>query len=305
MRVESANSGRPESPPDSLAVLASCKPGGRATVVLPTIMPSTRRRRAAPTTSSSSLKVRSGAILMRSGVRPGLPAHARARVDHAGEQIVEQLALLQVAQAGRVGRRDVDREVARHRREGLDQAHIVGDAVGAVLVGPHIDPDQAAGAGARRQPRQHRLRAFAVEAEPVDDALVGRQPEQARARIAGLRPRRHGADLDEAEAEPQQRVRHLAMLVEAGRHADRIGKIEAEDPHRKPRSSAGAGPRGTSLEALDGQPMGVLGIHEAQQRPGQAVEQADHGASSGKTWRPSAPKGSGTAHSTASSDSAP
>src|ERR1700674_5307706 len=137
MRVASANSGRPESPPDSFAVVTSFKFGGRVIVVLPTIMPSTRRRRAAPTTSSSSFNVRSGAILTRSGVSPACRL-TRARVDHAGKQLVEQLALLQVAQAGRVGRRDVDREVARHRREGLDQAHIIGDAILASLVCPHM-----------------------------------------------------------------------------------------------------------------------------------------------------------------------
>ncbi len=89
--------------------------------------------------------------------------------------------------------------------------------------------------GARGEPAQHGVGAFAVEAEPVDHALVGMEPEQARARIAGLRQRRHRADLDEAEAEPQQRVGHLGMLVEARRHADRIGEIEAEGTHREPR----------------------------------------------------------------------
>ena len=42
----SANSGRPESPPCSSRVAVLAQLGGRATVVLPTIMPSIRRRRA-------------------------------------------------------------------------------------------------------------------------------------------------------------------------------------------------------------------------------------------------------------------
>ena len=90
-------------------------------------------------------------------------------------------------------------------------------------------------AGPRREPRQHRRLALAVEAQPVDHRRVGLQPEHARPRIAGLRQRRDGADLDEAEAQPQQRVGHFGVLVEARRDADRIGKAQPERPHREPR----------------------------------------------------------------------
>ncbi len=170
---------------------------------------------------------------------------------------------------------------------------------GLSLLAPTLTPTRPPAPARAASRASTGARALAVEAEPVDDALVGGQPEQARARIAGLRLRRHGPDLDKAEAEPQERVRHLAMLVEAGRHADRIGKIEAEHPHRQPRIVARRGTARHQPEPLDGQPMGILGIEETQQGPGQAVEQADHGASSGNTWRPSGPKASGTAHSTA------
>ena len=61
--------------------------------------------------------------------------------------------------------------------------------------------------------------------------LVGIEAEQARPRIARLRLRRHAADLDEAEAEPEQRVHHLGILVEARRESDRIGKRQAEGVH--------------------------------------------------------------------------
>ena len=235
MRVASANSGRPESPPASFAIVRSRRVVGRASVVLPTIMPSTRCRRATPTTSSSSVRVRSGAILISTGVGAGAAAHARRAHPRRARADRRTLRLLQVAQAGRVGRGNVDGEIARDRRERLDQAHIVGDAVGGLLVGADIDADDAARVRRARKPAQHRLGALAVEAEPVDHALVGGEPEQARARIARLRLRRHGADLDEAEAEPEQRIGHLGVLVEPGRHADRIGEVEPEGPHREPR----------------------------------------------------------------------
>ena len=86
---------------------------------------------------------------------------------------------------------------------------------------------------ARREPPQHGFGAVIVEAHAVDHGLVALQPEQPRPRIAGLRLRRHRADLDKAEAEPQQRVRHFRALVETGRHADRIGEVQAEGAHRK------------------------------------------------------------------------
>ena len=51
-----------------------------------------------------------------------------------------------------------------------------------------------------RQTLQAALMPFIVEAEPVDHGLVVGQPEDARARIAGLRQGRDGAHLRKAEA---------------------------------------------------------------------------------------------------------
>ena len=113
---------------------------------------------------------------------------------------------------------------------------------------------------ARGEPRQHDRRAVVVEAEPVDDRVVGVETEQARARIAGLRARRHGADLDEAEAEPQQRVRHLGILVEAGREADRIGEIQPEGADRKPRIVGPRRRQRRQLQRAQREPVRVLRV---------------------------------------------
>jgi hypothetical protein len=64
---------------------------------------------------------------------------------------------------------------------------------------------------------------------------IFRQAEQARPRIALLRPRRDGTHLDEAEAPAEQRVRHFGILVEAGGEADGIGEIPAPEPRREDR----------------------------------------------------------------------
>ena len=53
------------------------------------------------------------------------------------------------------------------------------------------------------------------------------QAEQARARVAGLRPRRGGADLDEAEAGAAEGGDGAGVLVEAGGEAERVRQVEA------------------------------------------------------------------------------
>ena len=118
-----------DSPPCSFARACSRRRMRRDSVVLATIMPSTLRERAMCTTSSSSFKRQIGRDLQQHRGVAGIGAHPLAGVDHLGQQIVERRGLLQIAQARRVRRRDVDGEVARHRREGLDQPHIVGDAI--------------------------------------------------------------------------------------------------------------------------------------------------------------------------------
>ena len=144
-------------------------------------------------------------------------------------------------------------------------------------------PTMPPACAARRKARRDGLDALAVEAEPVDHRLVGIEAKQARPRIARLRLRRHAAGLDEAEAEPEQRIDHFGILVEAGRKADRIGKLrpKAATPSF---SSSGAGRgSGASFSARSASACACSGIEHAQQRRGEAVEQRDHGASSGNT----------------------
>jgi hypothetical protein len=194
---------------------------------------------------------------------------------------VECGGLLQVAQPRRVRRGDVDGEIARDRRKRLDQLDVVGHAVGRVLVGPDIDADDAAMVGASRKPAQRDLGTVIVEAHAVDHGFIALQPKQPRPRIAALRLRRHRADFDEAETQPQQRVRHLRALVEARGHADRIGEVQAEGPHRQLRIIRPRLDRGQQPQAMDRHAMCIFRIEPAQQRQRKGVEGADHGISSG------------------------
>jgi hypothetical protein len=61
-------------------------------------------------------------------------------------------------------------------------------------------------------------------------ASAAGQAEQAGLGIAGLGPGRHRAHLDEAEAELAQGVDGLAVLVQAGGQAHRVGKVQAHHP---------------------------------------------------------------------------
>ena len=71
--------------------------------------------------------------------------------------------------------------------------------------------------------------AMVVEAHAVDDALVFRNAEEARLRIAGLRFGRYRADFEEAEAERAQCVYVFAVFVESGGQPDRIRQADAHE----------------------------------------------------------------------------
>ena len=174
---------------------------------------------------------RSGAILSSTGESPAFRrTRSRASITFASE-IVERGSLLQVAQARRVRRRHIDREIARHRREGLDQLHIIGDAVGGILVGADVDPTmppKCARPASRRAPP---IAPSLLKPMRLTAAICRAQAEQPRLRIAGLRLRRHRVPTsDKAETQPQQRSGTSALLSNPRSHADRLGKFETEGP---------------------------------------------------------------------------
>src|SRR4029078_13262788 len=107
-----------------------------------------------------------------------------ARVEHPGDEIVERLRLLQIAQAGRVGRRNIDGEVARDLGESLNQPRVVRRPVTGITGGSDIDSENSLRFQPRDEPRMNGGRAVIVEAEPVDDALVRVQAEEAGVRGA-------------------------------------------------------------------------------------------------------------------------
>jgi hypothetical protein len=138
----------------------------------------------------------------------------------------------------------------------------------------------------------------------IDDPRVLFQPEKARLRIAGLREGRDRADLDRPEAEPQQRVRDFAALVEAGRHAERRRKAKAEGLDREAWIMRPRGRQRQNSERRDRRAMGLLGLHGEEQRPGDEIDEPRHDSSAPKSWAPSGASGSGSTRSASSARSA-
>ena len=129
---------------------------------------------------------------------------------------------------------------------------IVGDAIFRILVGADVDADDAAPPAPALEPRQRRRVALIVEAHAVDDGFILRQPEQARPRIADLRPWRHRADFHKAEAQRQHGVGHFGILVEAGAQgpADWESRDRTASAARPGSRVRGAGHCGIACSAL-------------------------------------------------------
>ena len=105
-----------------------------------------------------------------------------------------------------------------------DTCHVVGDAIGGVLVGADVHSDNTRMRTPLGQAAKRRFMTFIVEAKPVDHRVVLNKAENPRLRIARLGQRRERAYFGEAEAEVQQRIGHFGIFVIARGHAERIRK---------------------------------------------------------------------------------
>ena len=215
--------------------------------------------------------------------------HAAAGIafSHAldrGEQRTELGDRLQVAETGRVGRRHVDDEIARKRREQPGTLDVVGDGVlGLDHLGPaDVDADDRGPASLLLtesvQPCRDHGGAFVVEAHSVDDCAVVDEAEEPWPGIARLRAGCDGADLDVPESEGQQPGNRARVLVETGGKAERVRELDAHDRAGYV-GLADCQPRGETAGADRGEApfVRLLGIHRGE---GGVEEGAvDHGVS--------------------------
>ena len=75
--------------------------------------------------------------------------------------------------------------------------------------------------------RNHHRGTLVGKAHVHHHRIVFRQAVEPWARVAGAGARRGGADRFETEADVVEQHRHLAILVEAGGQAERIGEVDA------------------------------------------------------------------------------
>ena len=126
--------------------------------------------------------------------------------------------------------------------------------------------------------------ALAVKAEAIDNGLVRRQPEKTRPGIARLGPRRHRPDLDEAEAQAEERIGNLGILVVAGSQTERIGDMEAGDIDGQTRIRRETGARREArLQRPDRKTMRRLRIETEETGPDQRPERIHQAMPSGKS----------------------
>ena len=105
------------------------------------------------------------------------------------------------------------------------------------------------------------------------------EAEHARTRIAGLRARRDGSDLDEAEAQARPRLEALAVLVEPRGEPDTIAEVQPQQfdriVDRRSRERRG-GELGEMTERVERQLVRGLGVELEQRTPREPIEPA-HG----------------------------
>ena len=153
-----------------------------------------------------------------------------------------------------------------------------------------LTPTTKPGGSRRRaaaQVARDRLRAGVVEAHPVDERLVVAEPEEARPRVPGLRERRDGPDLGEAEAQRGPAAQRDGVLVEAGaqphaaaeakpRHLDRVslegGAARQPGQQRAPDAAAARHAQRGEAGAMD-----LLGIEAEEERTDRAIGDAPPG----------------------------
>src|SRR5690606_30733470 len=116
--------------------------------------------------------------------------------------------------------------VSAVRPDGSYAGDVVRNAILAVLVGADIRADHAEISGGGKA-TDIRPQTLIVEAHAVDDGAIPREAEEARARIARLRPRRNRTAFDETKTEAQHGANHFGVLVKSGCQTGRVGQSQA------------------------------------------------------------------------------
>src|SRR5699024_11111970 len=125
-----------------------------------------------------------------------------ARVQQLIEELAQMTGVLKLAQVCRIGRGGVDRDVVTAGIDSLQAVAVVagGFSHRCFLLLADVGADDTA-ESPLVQPLDQVIDALVVEAQAIDERAVLAQAEQARLRVARLRFRSGGANLDEAETQ--------------------------------------------------------------------------------------------------------
>ncbi len=253
----------------------------RAMVVFVAMMPSRPSSTARSATASTSSSARSGAILTSSGTRRA-GDRAVGGLAHGGEQRAQRLGGLEVAQAGGVGRGDVDDEVVGVRGEPLGGGHVVGDGLvlgddlGLADVDADDGPeDRACGRARRRRPRPREP--SLLKPMRLISARSGTSRNSRFLGLPGCGSPGDRADLDVVEAEHRHAVDGDRVLVEAGGEPEgavhpqpeRLGaQLLVAGRERGGDEGAQHGDAGGEPDPAEGQVVGLLGVHPLEDQVG-------------------------------------
>ena len=167
---------------------------------------------------------------------------------------------MQIAQARRIGRRNIDGQIIGAIGKPRRPCLIIGNAVFRLLIGTNIDPDRASQRARLLQTLQGGGLPAIVKTEAVNQRTLLRQTKYARAWIAGLGQGRERAYFGKAETDAMDTGNGRAILIKTGGHAERIGEIE---PHNMLRQNRFILRRRAEtaqhIETAQGQPMRCFG----------------------------------------------
>ena len=192
------------------------------------------------------------------------------------EQIVERGLVLQRAQAGGVGRTDIDRQIIGKALHIAHAGHIIRDPVHAVLIRADINPDRSHApiADQMRKPCHCIALPFIVEAHPVNHRAIFDQTEQARLRITRLRKRCQRSDFRKTKTESQYFKRNFGIFVISCRKSDGISKVQRRHILCQNGIGRTKGCDRRNLQHGQRQIMGPFCIRKKQKRPDKCVEHA-------------------------------
>src|SRR6266403_944757 len=147
-----------------------------------------------------------------------------------GKQLIQQFLVLELSQAGRVRRTDVDDKKIGSVAERMDRGRIILASVRQIHVAvfSDVDTDQ----DAVRWPwdaRRDGVRAVIVESHPVNEGALFNLAKKSWSLSAGLRTRGHAADLRKAKPKRGPQFQAKRVLVIARGETDGIWKLDAEN----------------------------------------------------------------------------